>query len=137
MPLRSLSLWLVVFSPEDYTAGESEDEGEDEDREIPPVYYPTIGWRDFLAALPLVERLELSMQTLHSSQLPIFASMLPHLQSLTLSRVKFSGTEEIPGTIAMRPAAHAITISMDDPKVEAPGSAAISNAARFVVQGYE
>ncbi|KAG8737577.1 hypothetical protein FRC10_008056 [Ceratobasidium sp. 414] len=105
MPLRRLNLYLVVFGSEGSVASLGE--------EVPPVYHPTIGWRDFLSAVPLLEEFYLPRQTLEPNHLPIFASMLPRLRLLVLKAISFTGAERVPNTPGWRPTTQAITIQLN------------------------
>ncbi|KAG8680298.1 hypothetical protein FRC09_018345 [Ceratobasidium sp. 395] len=105
MPLRYLDLHSVAFDWGEYTAHES-------GNEEPPVYHPPTGWRDFLAAVPLLEEFILSYQTIDSSTLPIFATMLPHLRLLELDMIIFSGDEEVLSAVGWSPTTQLITLQI-------------------------
>ncbi|KAG8687672.1 hypothetical protein FRC09_013355 [Ceratobasidium sp. 395] len=119
MPLISLDLCLVPLESEYYILRPTQEE-------LPP-----IGWHDFLAAVPLLEEFKLNAQTFKSTELVVFATMLPHLRLLELDGIESSGTEEMPSIVGWHPATQPITIRVGIFKIKASKSSSISNAARY------
>ncbi|KAG8792843.1 hypothetical protein FRC12_004714 [Ceratobasidium sp. 428] len=124
MPLRHLDLYSVALGLEDYVIRLTVEDC--------PVYHPLIGWSDFLSAVPLLEKLRLTDQTLGLSTLPAFASMLPHLRLLDLDKIEFSGAEEIPSIDGWHPATQFITSRTSVFRIPIGGKVTISDIARFV-----
>ncbi|KAG8715958.1 hypothetical protein FRC09_016154 [Ceratobasidium sp. 395] len=124
MPLRHLDLYSVALGLEDYVVRLTVEDC--------PVYHPLIGWRDFLAAIPLLEKFRLTDQTLGLSTLPAFASMLPHLRLLDLDKIEFSGAEETPSIDGWHPATQFITIRTSVFKIPVSGKVTISDIARYI-----
>ncbi|KAG8751892.1 hypothetical protein FRC12_012221 [Ceratobasidium sp. 428] len=119
MPLISLDLCLVPLESEYYIVHQTEPD------------FPPIGWRDFLAAVPLLEELKLNAQTFKSSELPIFATLLPHLRLLKFDGIECSGTEEVLPIVGWRPATQPITIRVGVFSIKASRSSSTSNVARY------
>ncbi|KAG8707946.1 hypothetical protein FRC08_000203 [Ceratobasidium sp. 394] len=120
MPLRYLNLWYVMLGSEEDLARQGE--------QVPPGYSPTTEWRDFLAAVPLLEELYLRGQALKPNELPIFACMLPRLKLLVIRTIPFTGTEGVPDAADWRLAAQAITIQLEWYKMTAD----VSSITRYV-----
>ncbi|KAG9114673.1 hypothetical protein FRC07_007618, partial [Ceratobasidium sp. 392] len=124
MPLRYLNLSAVVFGPADHESKWY--------LEPPPVCHPSVGWHDLPAAMPLLEELHLGNRSFHAKNLPVFASMLPHLRELQFYRICLVGDEKVSSLIGRHPVTQAIVIQSDWHTENAYGSTASSSIARYV-----
>ncbi|KAG9125597.1 hypothetical protein FRC07_006943 [Ceratobasidium sp. 392] len=99
MPLRRLRLGKVRLQLWDDPEDSDVDDKSDSDSQ----FDLKIQWRDFLLAVPHLEELNLEVQFLESSHLPLIASMLPNLRLLVLAMIRFDRLEVSTGKAAIQP----------------------------------